>query len=390
MNNRGFAFLCSVLCAGSAAYGCSGSVIGSGSTATGTGGSPVNTTDGQGGGAGFSPVSGTSAVTGVGGGNSGSSGATGSGGALPGCQPKNGVILAVTKFYYGDTDFNDAPDKVNGWKQYGANIDGKISTAASLDLCKPMNNAPQKNVYPDGNNGIDNSFGKNVLPIFLGIAADFSTKANDAVAKGDYTIVLDLAGLGPSANQAPLASRIYEGTPLGAPPKLDGSDCWPVAPEGLTNPGDINSAKSSFPMGNVAANHWDSGPTSATLPITFGSETSGFQMHLILHHPRVFMDLDAGHLGTQDGQISGVLDTAEFVMELKTVAGMFDPSLCSGATIDSITSQLQQASDILKDGSQDPSKQCDGISIGIGFKAKAISLGGIGPATPAPPNPCAP
>jgi hypothetical protein len=397
MKTQGFAFLSALAITGAAGYGCTSEVIGSGSTSTSTGAGGASSGPGAGGSAAMvsaaSGFGGTNVSTsdGEGGGVtvSSSNGSTsGSGGALPGCTPKSGVILAATKIYYGDTDFTDAADKVNGWKQFGFNLDGKVSTSTSTDLCKPVNNAAPKNVYPDGNNGIDNSFGKNILPIFLGIASDFSTKANQAITDGSYTLIFDLEGLGAGADQAPIASKLYGGTLLAAPPKFDGSDCWPVAPEGLANPVDIASAKPFFAMGSVAANHWDSGPTSATVPLTIDS--NGFKIHLDLHFAHASIDLDANHLGSQVGQLGGVIATSELVAEMKKVAGSFDPSLCSGSTIDSIVSQLQQASDILQDGTEDPTKSCDGISIGLGFKTKAISLGGIGPVTPAQPDPCVP
>jgi hypothetical protein len=43
----------------------------------------------------------------------------------------------------------------------------------------------------------------------------------------------------------------------------------------------------------------------------------------------------------------------------------------------------------MKDGTQDPTATCDGISIGIGFDASVVQLGAI--ADPAPPatDPCA-
>jgi hypothetical protein len=62
---------------------------------------------------------------------------------------------------------------------------------------------------------------------------------------------------------------------------------------------------------------------------------------------------------------------------------------CSGPTIDSIASQVTQAADILIDGSQDPSKSCDGVSIGVGFEAEIVQLGAIGDA-PDDINPCDP
>jgi hypothetical protein len=394
MNNRGLAFLSTLTLVSSVAYGCGSEVVGSGATTSGgPGGAPSSSSEG--GSASDGIVSSSAGFGGAGVGTSGeggffqvSSSASGSGGSAPGCTPKTGAILAVTKMYFGDTNFDDSANKVNGWKQYGFNVDGKVSTAMSVDLCQPMNNASPKNVYPDGDNGIDNSFGKNILPIFLGLSSNFSANANQQFTDGDYTMIFDLQALGPSADQAPLASKIYTGTPLLSPPKFDGSDCWPVAPEGLANPADIASAKPFFAMGTVAANHWDSGPTATTIPLQIDAD--GFKLHLDIHHARVSMNLDPDHQGAQMGQLGGVVDTAQLVAEMKKVAGAVDPSLCSGPTIDSIAAQLEQASDILADGTQDPTKTCDGISIGIGFKATALSLGGVGPATPPQPNPCAP
>jgi hypothetical protein len=36
----------------------------------------------------------------------------------------------------------------------------------------------------------------------------------------------------------------------------------------------------------------------------------------------------------------------------------------------------------MADGSQDPSKTCDGISMGLGFEMNEAQLGDVGPANP--------
>src|SRR4051812_10309444 len=36
------------------------------------------------------------------------------------------VTMAVTKLYMGNTDPDGTPDPVNGWKQYGFDLDGRI------------------------------------------------------------------------------------------------------------------------------------------------------------------------------------------------------------------------------------------------------------------------
>jgi hypothetical protein len=50
--------------------------------------------------------------------------------------------------------------------------------------------------------------------------------------------------------------------------------------------------------------------------------------------------------------------------------------------------QIAQASDILQDGTQDPTLPCDGISIGLGFDAVLDQLGPMVAPKPPPPNPC--
>jgi hypothetical protein len=40
---------------------------------------------------------------------------------------------------------------------------------------------------------------------------------------------------------------------------------------------------------------------------------------------------------------------------------------------------VRRASDILSDGTQDPTKECDGISIGVQFEMKEVQLGPVGP-----------
>src|SRR5689334_17412348 len=51
------------------------------------------------------------------------------------------VTMAISKLYLGDTKRDGSPDAVNGWKEYGYDLDGVISTATSTGLCKPRDNA---------------------------------------------------------------------------------------------------------------------------------------------------------------------------------------------------------------------------------------------------------
>jgi len=374
------------------AVGCGTSVVGGG-----PGGGGQGTTIGAGAGPGTTATS-TTATASSSSGTTSSSSSSGTGGSdvhaeppAPGSGgPANGAgatVFAVTRLYMGDTDRDGTPDPANGWRQYGFDLDGKISTAQSVDLCKPQGNAPPKNVYGDGYGGIDNSWGKNILPIMLGLTSDFSAKVNESIASGHGTLLLDLEQLGPAADYNPLLGRLYQSGDLGQSPAWAGNDHWPIAPESLVSASDITSAKVSMPLSYLVGNTWVGsyqGDIVLKLPV------SGFELDLPIHRPVLVMQLDAAHQSATMGTIAGVINTEAFVQILKQVAGTFDPSLCSGPTLDSITAQIRQASDILSDGSQDPTKVCDAISIGVGFDAVADQLGAVGPATPPPPNPCGP
>jgi hypothetical protein len=323
------------------------------------------------------------------GGEGGACGQGGQGGSAACAVEANGAVLAVNKLFLGDTNPDGTPNTVNGWKQYGFNVDGLVSTDMSMDLCKPKQGAPPSKVYPDGNNGIDNSFGKNVMPLFSSLAPNFSENVNQRILAGDFTLIAHLADLGPEPDKPSLLTRIYGGGDLGEAPKFDGTDCWPVLAESLMDPADIKSAKISFDMSSVAGNVWSSGGSS-TLELILPASALGVSVKLTIHQARFSMVLDPSHGGAMGGQIGGVLDTEEFATEMKNVIAAFDPSFCSGPTSDSLLNQIRQASDIMKDGTQDPAQECDGISIGLGFTMTQIGLAGVAPPVPPTPPICPP
>jgi len=301
-----------------------------------------------------------------------------------------GTTQAVNKLFLGDTDRNGTANPTNGWKQYGYNLDGLISAKTSTNLCKPRAGGTAAAVYPDGDKGIDNSFGKNILPIILGLASDLSTTANESIADGSFTIMLDISKLGTDCTGA--SGKLFAGAQLvddmgmDIKPKFDGTDKWPVSPELLTNPMDPTSSKIVFPEAYVAGKTWVSG-TKGTVSLQL--TISGFTVSLDIKNAFVTVDLEGGK-GT-NGTIAGVLDTEQLVSQIGKVAAAFDTSFCDpeSPTLVSILNQLRQASDILKDGSQDPSKECDGISIGLGFDTAAVQLGPVAKPGDPPPDPCA-
>lgn len=346
------------------AYGCGGTDTTSGTT-TGEGGSAATTVTST------ATGTGTSSATTSGGTTSSTSGGTG--GAAPiVCTPSDGVALAINALDFGDVGTNTSASQ-----KLGFNIDALVSTAGSTDLCQPANGGDKAKVYPDGANGIDNSFGANVLPLLLMLAPGFSDSVTSNITDGSFTIMLDFVGITAAADQPTLVTRLYGGGSLGMPPAFDGKDCWPVTPELLINPADIKSSSVKFDKSSIVGNKWSSG-AAGTIQLTVPAGPGTITLNI--HKAQVVLDLSADHLSATGGMIGGVLDTNEFVTEVKKAVYGINPAYC--VAIATVETKIRQASDILNDGSQDKTKPCNGISIGFGFTMKSVQLGGVGPKTP--------
>ncbi|MBK7582248.1 MAG: hypothetical protein IPI67_18835 [Myxococcales bacterium] len=313
------------------------------------------------------------------------------------------TVVALNKLFLGDTDYSGNPDP-NAWRTIGYNLDGLVSTKNGTNHCKYQEGATKSSVQTDGENGIDNSFGSNLVKIIASLAANPSSTISESLASGSFTIMLKMNKLEASADQTGIKTLLYGGSTFDAlvpdckatptepncsAPKFDGSDMWPVLPELLTNATDIDSAKVQFPSSYVAGGTWVSG-SEGDLNLTVSIQ--GFSLALKITKAVITADL-AGAGATAKatkGVIAGIIPTENLIGELKKVAGGFDKTLCEGQTFESIAQQIRAASDIMSDGTNgDPSKLCDGISVGLGFEALAVQLGGIAPSATPPPDPCA-
>lgn len=278
------------------------------------------------------------------------------------------VVLGISKLFLGDTDRNGNPDD-GAWKSYGYNLDNFKSTNASKNLCKPRDNA--KGVHQDGENGIDNAFGKGILAAIGALLDDPSSQVNDAIDSGKFTVMLKLDKLGTGKDYSNISASLFGGGNLEDTPKWDGTDEWPVLFELLEN-GDITKPKVKL---NSYVNDRTWVGTANKLDLTV--DISGTSLTLAINHAILSMDLDADNKGAKNGTIAGILQTDDLLASIKSVAGKFSADFCEGSTLDPILNQLAQSSDILSDGTQNPEKTCDGISIGLGFEAKAVQLGEV-------------
>lgn len=350
---RHWLFLNCVFAASAVLSACGGNVVvdgADGDGGQGGGAIPTTPTTGQGGFGGQTPT----APTGTGG----------------------DASFAVRRLRVGDTKPDGTPS-TTAWKSYGFNLDGKVSTKDSFDLCKPAAGAKPSIIYEDGEAGIDNGFGKNVLPIVLALAADTSAKTNAYIEKGAYSILIRIQGIGAGQTGTFSSSAATGGFPPDQSPQWNGLDAWPVRSSSLFG-GDPSNPKSKFPGSEVTLagsgqRVWQSfGAGEMELIL----RSSGFDMKIPVRGLRMSAVLSDDNSKMTGGMIGAIVDTDAFVAELAKVAASFDPSLCPpSATFQSLAQQISQAQDILLDGTQDPGQTCDGISLGFGFDAEQAQWG---------------
>lgn len=282
----------------------------------------------------------------------------------------DGVVLAINKLFLGDTDRNGNADP-DAWKSYGYNLDNFKSTAASKNVCKPRAGG-QPSVHNDGIDGIDNAFGKGILPAIALLADNPTATVNDEIADGTFTLMVKLDDLGTGDNYSGIKASLYAGGNLEAEPKWDGTDEWPVIYELLDN-GDIDKPKIVFTDSYVADRTWVGKADSLELSLAI----QGVSLSLTIHHAILTMDLDSDNAGAKNGNIAGILEVDELLNTITTMAPKLAGCDFDISQFQSILDQLAQAADILSDGTQDPEKVCNGISIGLGFEAKEVQLGEV-------------
>jgi hypothetical protein len=302
-----------------------------------------------------------------------------------------GVNLAVHEVFLGDTDRNGTASQ-NAWQQYGMNLDGKVTTLSSTDVCMLAAGAPRV-AQVDGLNGIDNSWGENILPIIETAAgSNFSTTFNAQIAAGAWTLMFDVAGLTADPNQTAQSTpaQLFVGSTFPGTPSWTAADNWPVDSVYLIDGQTVaGGSKTQFPFGSMMGGTWSSG---APVDFPFDVTLQGATMHLTIHVARVTFAHSAP-TQAQMGVIAGVLDTNEFIQQLGIIVGRItNGSICPGSgTFNSIASQIQQAEDILLDGTNSAGVPCTGISIGLGFTADQIGPPQtVAPPPVQPPDPCAP
>jgi hypothetical protein len=328
---------------------------------------------------------------------------------------------AVHTLYLGDTD-RTGVTSAGAWESYGYNLDNLVTTKTSTDVCTLAAGA-SKTTQVDGNGGIDNSFGENILPIVITTAGSGAAAAiNTAIDEGHFTIMTYVTGFDDSTGSTASATGLtglllaggnYADYHDGGAPTWDTTTEWPIVPTimngcsattgcgsgcvygsaaGACAVNPLTAATVTFPQAYQAGGTFVNGsPATLSLNLSIGGQSLSINVHsaLITFQPKA-----PGAI--TDGTIAGVLITSELVSALQSVAGNISTSLCSGSAFQSIAQQIEQASDIVIDTSSGAvsntaGAMCNGISIGLGFEGTEIAAptsSDIEAVQPAAPNPC--
>jgi hypothetical protein len=319
----------------------------------------------------------------------------------------------------GDTDRTGVVNSA-AWKAYGYNLDGLVTTKSSTDVCTLAAGA-SKTTQADGNGGIDNSFGENLLPIFITTAGtNWSATINETLDEGDFTSTFTVTGFDDAAGNATSATDLtgfflaggnYGSQNGGAAPAWNTTTRWPILPTLMSGCTPTTGCGAGCVYGSAAGACAVNPATAATVRFPGAYQAGG----TFVNGAPVSLALSLGNWLPLDvrsaivtfqpkvpgavtgGTIAGVLVTTELVNALQAMAGNISTSLCSGSAFESIAQQFEQAADIVLDPSSgavsnSAGAQCNAISIGLGFEGTEIAApasSSIEAAVPPPPDPCA-
>jgi hypothetical protein len=300
------------------------------------------------------------------------------------------TVFAIRKLFLGETDRLGAAD-ANAWKQYGANLDNLVSTGAATKECKPVDGASASSGL-DGDNGIDNSWGANVVPLLQPFVATPSMSATTTIEAGGRTPLIAVGdGIGGdgAGNVTTAASPVLSAFGFAETmpaPKWDGSDVRHFAYDWTKD----NRVSTILDKGTYRDGVFVSSP--AATPVPFDFVLGDLKFNVPIHALQVWFTLtsnDAGATtGAVEGSLSGYIVATELANAIAGAAGRLREDLCSGPTVEALKTEVIQTADILSDGTQDASKTCDAISIGLGFEAALVQSGDFAAKVAPAPDPC--
>ncbi len=297
------------------------------------------------------------------------------------------LTVAVRRFLLGEVNW-DGEYSARGWESYSYDLDGFATTESASDHQEQCFGGGTFYLL-DAADGRDNSFAKNFLTVLHNFteSREVSRYTNEAVASGEFTLLLNIENLADSGSHTGVAISAYWGTTKDVAPRFDGTDVWPVSGASVRG-GDLGSAVVRYPNGHVT----DDALVAQGRP-TLYLELSlrGHRLPLVVHESAIVLDvsrLRAGEL-TARGTITGVLDVAETTTSVQLL-GLQAFRTCDQEAVRRVSNQVAYNADIMGDLQKgDYATRCNAISVGIGFESTVAHLGEVLPAAEPEPPPCA-
>jgi hypothetical protein len=282
--------------------------------------------------------------------------------------------FAVRALYLGDAT-RAGTASASAWKSLGYNLDGKVSNSRSTDVCQRAQGA-SASVHTDGDTGIDNAFGLNIMAIISGLQPDATVAQNSRIGDGGPTTLFQITGL--SADETQTATGLvvdaFAASPFdsiaentGKKPTFSLVDNWPVLP---------SATKSGTVASGAAVRSSEAYMVGGTLVARFdllNVQVLLLQSTMVLPLRKVVVTGRVSNGALSDGVIAGVISTADMRQAFATQLNVLTNQFCDPSSRENVLSLISQSADIAVDGSNPPTANCDAISAGFAFEAAAIS-----------------
>lgn len=278
--------------------------------------------------------------------------------------------FVAKRIYFGTLDHDGAPT-ADAWREWGYDLDGRCTSdvaAAATGHCKPV---ADPSYLVDGAACRDNNFGARFLSLLVaGTKSNFEADTVTSLLGGSATWMLRLDDVGDGDDDPYVPGAFYVTGSTDDPLKFDGTDLRDVLGDSLVG-GDLEKPITRFPKGYLKGGVWVSGElAAATLRIPFGKKASA---PLAYDAMVMTTKLSTDRAKATGGVLAGVLSVSAFEAFLAPIAA--DSKICPGDPLyKSIVGAIARYPDLSLGAPslQDPSKTCDGVSMGIGFELAPV------------------
>ncbi|HRI72066.1 MAG TPA: hypothetical protein PK156_47865, partial [Polyangium sp.] len=180
----------------------------------------------------------------------------------------------------------------------------------------------------------------------------------------------------------------YRGMGLPELPVFEPADVRPIDPASLKDPADPSLGAKLVGPGQMT------GSTTWMQPegvLELALDVNGSTLVLPIRNARITMNILGTTMSVDDGQMGGIVDIDDLVSVVTKFAAAADPALCdpNGSAAQLLKVRIRAMADVIHDP-MFGNKNCNGVSIGIGFSMNRSALGEPAAPLPPPPDVCMP